>query len=205
MCSVGGLVPWDVNQYCFHRNYHYWVSEQMNRWINEGVNLHLYCTLSGMVPLSLGWGSWVWLRRWMNTQPSRPETLVRLNLGGEDKKAQGLMGEQCESGRPWGCRLGEETGQFSVIRVGLKRRNQLHPGYQGKLLGGGVSELGLAVWEGVFWVKQSRAVLSVLWSKESERMLIKNNDMDFSYESILWIFKNDIIIYQHHTGSHSQF
>lgn len=36
----------------------------------------------------------------MNTQPSRPETLVRLNLGGEDKKAQGLMGEQCESGRP---------------------------------------------------------------------------------------------------------
>lgn len=39
----------------------------------------------------------------------------------------------------------EDPEQFNVIRVGPKKRNQLHLGYQGRLLGGGASELGLAV------------------------------------------------------------
>lgn len=39
----------------------------------------------------------------------------------------------------------EDPEQFNVIRVGLKKRNQLHLGYQGRLLGGGASELGFAV------------------------------------------------------------
>lgn len=55
-----------------------------------------------------------------------------------------------------GSSLGEEPGPSRVIRVEPKRRNQPHLGYQGRLLGGGASELGLMVRVGVFRVKQSK-------------------------------------------------